>query len=314
MGKSIRERARAGARLGPTLLLALCAGACDGGDPDDGGSAGTGSARAGSLPLGSACQDSSECRQGRCERPSGSGSPVCFARCSEGCPEATFCDVRLPDLDRCTDPCEFGVVNPRFVGGCVEGVFTECEALTDRGPHCTACGCPDGEACFRADTGPGTECRTAPRDGEACEVDAQCAEGVCETLTGADGSEQLQVCVVPREAGAECQTDRSCSSGVCVSGSCSVPLGDACDETTPCARCVDHVSPAFCSDTCTDASGCSLEGWTCVNVQGDGRSCYPNCTEQAQCAQDFTCTQVGDGRLPHGVCMAGEEAARFPFR
>lgn len=301
----LKQRMTALAFISEATVLSLGAPACTSTDDDTTYL----NSPAGQLPLGSPCDSDTECKQGRCEQALGSAQSYCTARCSASCPDGTFCNAERPELDECVDPCAFGAILPGFDGTCVDYTYAKCDDVPDRGAHCSDCGCPTGQACFTAISG--TECKPSPRDGEPCQLDAHCAEGVCELLNHPDGSQE-QICIVPREPGADCLSDRSCASGVCTAGVCSVELGAACDASTPCERCVDHVSPAFCSTGCSDAAGCRIDGWTCVNVQGDGRSCYRACTAQSECAQDFTCSRVGGG-LSHGVCMAGEEAARYPF-
>jgi hypothetical protein len=245
-----------GARTGDEILTDCGGGDCPG------------------CPLGSPCNDDSDCSSRVCI------SEVCVEpSCSDGLTSGdesgVDCGGSDPDCDRCPD-------------GATCRVASDCESLACEDGECTSCtdGSQNGSETGTDCGGPDDECaRCAP--GEGCSIDDDCASDECS-----DG-----VCILPR-----------CDDGDLNGGESDIDCGG---NNPACPRCGPGDSCSLNSD-CSNQSCDDGECASCTDGSQNGNESDldcggidPGCN---RCAAGDTCRVDADcssGACSGGVCCGG---------
>ena len=223
--------------------------------------------------LGEPCRTASECADGVCFDPNGSGAGACTSACSgDGeCLDGTTCGT-LPDgsracLKACTDD---GSTISGF--GCVDGAQVACARAGDAAP-CSQCGCASGEYCPSRDTGV-TTCQPLSAEGESCLSNKDCVSGNCSIHD--TSATQPGTCL--KAHGATCTPgDASCLS---------------CDGTA---------SGNVCARGCDTGDGCG-GGDVCIGRPEEGYFCRPSCAGSARCPAYWECRVLSDYCEPPRRC------------
>lgn len=218
-----------------------------------------------------------------------------------GCPDSMRCEVGLgcaPKSD-VGGPC-------RLDGDCKTGNCSTIESV---------CRVPVGSACTAKNC---DLCQTAANGysfcNRACDYDSECNGSVCLTYSGALHGICYQKC--------NGFGDTSCPGSCMLSGdnvnkitycdcssACSIettthPLGAECSSGTDCesGRCYTQCAPhssctGWCSQGCTQSSGCGGGSLVCVNVpcvdkEACGAQCLPPCTPLGNCKEGYFCREL----------------------
>lgn len=238
---------------------------------------------------------------GTCRRLAAEGEPCsdeeprveCNVRDSLDCVDGT-CQVVVPELWPCETEadCNGGVCNRGVAaigvcdGGAREGEACDPEAGLDCG-FFLACDTREGV------------CRPPAGDGQWCDDDLSCDEGLACFQDGADPDQNA--CGSPRAGGEPCTEDDHCASDHCdTDDTCRAKVG----EGQPCSSggCLEGldcqggvcVAPAFPGDACSEMDD------RCAQSTCDGSTCQLDAPLGGACQVDDDCTS--DACIG-GVCV-----------
>lgn len=248
-----------------------------------------------------------------CDPAIAAGSPgACPTSCNDGI--ACTTDVLMGSAGSCDATCSATPITACTAGdsccpsGCTSETDTDCSCT----PRTT---CATGE-CGTVDDGCGgaLDCGTCATGG-GCDVDADCASGICvtEPSSGWPGG----FCTLGCATDADCGADSHCGyieggSGVCVANCADdtdCRSGYTCrndDEDSPATReCAPSgIGTAAIGEACASTADCSGGDVAFCLVQDRGWQdgyCTRTCTSDGDCGGAAHCAAIGEDGV--GVCM-----------
>lgn len=275
----------------PDEMCVLSSGACVSRPPT-----GTG-------PLGSPCTEGSMCMSGVCFNEL--CSETCEALNPDSCPAGFYCNGQA--VASCGD----GLCLPGSAGGAALGATctnnTDCQSIFCASGRCSEPCIPGGAAVCPADyacqttaiAGCGACQPERAQLGDPCEINEDCASGLCAT----DGTNSFCTALCAPEDPGSCGPGFECRMegpvAVCVPGAGG--LGAMCATNDECLSgiCATEGGTSYCTRLC-DASETCPPRFSCVEASGETRVCRP-ATVGGGCG----CSAAGTGRGPAILSVLG---------